>query len=513
MTIAIKPTCKFSHLWEAHFQRWLVNSFDLHRNVHEALNPGPEDCIHIGCINPTGLRHKANLVSSLPTPGIWGVSETHLSHRGLHQFRTELSHQQKILSITPGAPAPLRSSSVHATGGKACGVATLSTEPTRALPNSFPPEIFATSRLQTTVTHWQDDWIMGGVVYGFSAGSQTLPVQGQTNELVAHVVQRIANQCTGKRYICGDWNQPHQLLECSRTLREQGWLEAQDLAELRWGRAPRPTCSTGNRIDFLWLSPELIPFVEEVNVEEVGFPDHYGLWVQCRSWRTEAPTPYWRMPVPINWDALNPKLRDAEVSLDDFVVPPTLSCTHDQHASNAQYLSLATAFEDAVQKALHACQEPALRTPQLGRASTLSVSLKKKRAGPLRASRPGDHQPGVQVDSYLYACMFRQLRRLQHLARACQRNDKSIAQLDHIAILWQAIVKAKGFRPNFAAWCQVNLLQDMQQSTQGGPRARAPKSAHEMHLGRRARARTPVMHRWMNTDHLTIHKCWPCMMP
>ena len=446
--------------------------------IGEALHPGP-DHIHIGCLNPTGLRHKASLVSDLPAPGIWGVSETHLSHRGVHQFRTEMSCQSQTMSITPGAPAPLRSSSLHATGGKACGVAALSTEPTRALPNSFPKELFESSRMQTVITHWQNDWISGGVVYGFSAGSQTLAVQGQTNTLVSQVVQRIADQSVGKRFICGDWNQPHNLLECTKVLRAQGWMEAQDFAEMRWQITPKATCSTGNRIDFLWLSPELLPYVEQVCVEEVGFPDHYGLWVKCRSWQKEPPTPFWRMPVPIPWHEVNAKLEHAEKKLGEYFSAPKLGLTMSPHESDEQYRILAMSLEDSIQQALIRLGEAPMRPAQLGRAKTKSVSLRKKRNAPLKASRPGDHTPGVHVDSHVYACMFRQLRRLQHLARLVRQANMMVSQLDHATQLWQSIVKAKGFSPNFSCWSLVNLSHEFEE-----PLASASQLPHELMIQR-----------------------------
>ena len=380
---------------------WLIQMLliAMSMRVGEASHPGP-DVIHVGSLNCSGARRKAALISQLPAPGVWGTSETHLSCRGLHQFRSELAHQKPAMTITPGAPAPLRSQSVHTTGGKACGVAVLSTEPTRPLPHSFPHEMFAAARMQATVTHWQDDWIVGGVMYGFSAGSQTLAVQAQTNEMLAQLVTRIADQSVGKRFLCGDWNQPPHVLEATRALREKGWMEAQDFAQLKWGTPPKPTCITGNRIDYLWLSPELLPHVTEVQVQNVGFPDHFGLWVTCSSWKNEPPTPFWRTPAPIPWHTLVPKMKQADKTLSEFFQEVPMPLTNLQHESDAQYLNLAMELETTVQRALHAVGEPPLRSHQKGRAKTIAATFRCKRPGPLKASRsPSTGHSGQKVAS------------------------------------------------------------------------------------------------------------------
>ena len=49
----------------------------------EAANPGPQDStVALGCVSPSGLNGKFAIAAGLPK-GIMGVSETHLTAKGI----------------------------------------------------------------------------------------------------------------------------------------------------------------------------------------------------------------------------------------------------------------------------------------------------------------------------------------------------------------------------------------------------------------------------------------------
>lgn len=95
--------------------------------IGEASNPGP---MCVGCINPTGLLHKATTVSELPD-GVWGVAESQLTNQGLSQFRSELKFCKSKFKFWRGKPAQHKSSSLGSVGGKCMGVGVLTNLPAR----------------------------------------------------------------------------------------------------------------------------------------------------------------------------------------------------------------------------------------------------------------------------------------------------------------------------------------------------------------------------------------------
>ena len=62
--------------------------------IGEATNPGPgEEGFIIGCMNPSGLMGKGELINMLPgTQAAWCVSETHLTALGTNKFKEQLRY-------------------------------------------------------------------------------------------------------------------------------------------------------------------------------------------------------------------------------------------------------------------------------------------------------------------------------------------------------------------------------------------------------------------------------------
>lgn len=92
--------------------------------VGEASNPGPSSFV-VGAINPTGLLGKADHIAALQ-PGVYGISETHLSSLGVRQFRRELQSHRVPAKFLSSQPAPLIRSSMGVIGGKSTGVGFIS---------------------------------------------------------------------------------------------------------------------------------------------------------------------------------------------------------------------------------------------------------------------------------------------------------------------------------------------------------------------------------------------------
>lgn len=109
--------------------------------IGEATNPGPADWV-LGCMNPTGLPHKAAICSELEAGSVWAVSETHLSLPGQALFKKELRYQRSGL-------VDLRGRAPYQIGGKQTGVAFLHTCPGPRLTQEWPCDHSDAQRLAT----------------------------------------------------------------------------------------------------------------------------------------------------------------------------------------------------------------------------------------------------------------------------------------------------------------------------------------------------------------------------
>ena len=107
----------------------------------------------------------------------------------------------------PGAPVPYRSQSLSSVGRKQLGTGFLTTMPTRPIMHAWPQEIWESTRLLSHTFRYCDQWIHSAVFYGPAKGAET--------------------GLRGKRFITGDFNQLHGLLQQAQICAKLGWTEAQ----------------------------------------------------------------------------------------------------------------------------------------------------------------------------------------------------------------------------------------------------------------------------------------------
>lgn len=103
----------------------IVVHFNCHRRIGEAKVPGPTvdpDAVWaIGAINPTGIAGKATLFADL-CPGIYAISESHLTARGKVRFNQELWHAKSPFKFFGGFDAPYKTDGLKVIGGKHTGL-------------------------------------------------------------------------------------------------------------------------------------------------------------------------------------------------------------------------------------------------------------------------------------------------------------------------------------------------------------------------------------------------------
>ena len=145
-------------------------------------------------------------------------------------------------------------------------MAVLSSFPCRQLQHHWTPEEFDTGRCLVAAALAQQHWITVGTVYGYNEHRQSLEVQQNTDSLLSKLTSRVLHGASGLRFITGDWNLERNQICQAVEWEAKGWIEAQQLAKLRWNRPIHSTCKRTSVKDFLFLSPEVIQFVTEVEV-------------------------------------------------------------------------------------------------------------------------------------------------------------------------------------------------------------------------------------------------------
>ena len=409
--------------------------------VGEALHPGPKTSLILGCINPSGIMHKLEQLKQLPCSDctVWGVSESHLSRAGIAKFQRSLKLVKSRYRFHAGAPAPLRSTSFTAIGGKHTGTGWLSDAPSRQLHPTWPSEDWEHARFAMHSFLIQDQWIMGGVFYGFAQQAATQEGRNHTEKLLKNVVDRLI-MSKGKRFLVGDFNQEYGALEQIQRLFDQGWRECQVLANEKYNRPISKTCHNATTKDFIWISPELIPFFRKVETCD-QFPDHLTLYAEFAPFGKPPKAYIWKTPRPIDWTETKGILPNT-----GFVATPKMN-TQEQMAK------IASAFEDVVSDHLETSLGKSLHTSQRGRSATTQTKVVRDHTKPLEPTRHGHMKPNFNGQSLRHQQWYKQLRRLESLRRLIHSNRLSDSnQQVHAHREWRAVLHSSGFPMGFQTW-------------------------------------------------------------
>ena len=408
--------------------------------VGEASNPGPV----IGTCNPTGMLGKAQMFSELPQ-GLWGITETHLSCYGIHKFRQDFRFHRPKSRFLHGAPAPLLSQSPGVIGGKAVGVAMISSFPARNLQHDWNDSDFNSGRIHVGTCLINNRWVKCGTFYGFACEAKTRAVRDKSDNLLACLVERVGRQSTGPRVIMGDFNQSLMDLPCCQVLSQLGFVELQAFAAQAWQQPIQPTSKNKQVRDFVWVSRELVPFLQQVVVDSSFFPDHAVVYGIFRDWEKPLPIPMWRKPAPLPWDVVDPDLWN--------------KFQGDFDSTNSDLPSIAEALEKHLDSFLRNNSLPGLLQTQKGRCHTTSVRTIRSQACPAKPGRKDDPHPTYLGDSQVRCQWLRQLRRLTSLSRVLSKNVSTLNHKIHAMELWKSILAAPGFQGGFVKfWLSRSIV-------------------------------------------------------
>ena len=429
--------------------------------IGEASHPGPcsldpvfvEDEMvdgfrfRLGTANVAGLANKTPIVGSLDS-GLWGLTETHLTYEGMKGVKSALKgfglSQGRLLRPVFGAPAPARA--VGSDAGSWTGVGLLADFPTQPLNVEWPPAVFETGRVLAATSFVGQTPILQAVVYGAAQSPTFRDPLGLTCELLTAVSDVVVDRGSGPRCIMGDFNCDLHQFPLMEYWRQKGWQELQVHATLLHGK-PKPceaTCKGSTIRDFVWCSPELLQYWRRTDIQSGIFPDHSvvsGLFhlpaVTVERW-------YWPQPKHIPWSQV--RVDSWHEVMND--VWPSFSWTQDTTASFA-------AWSNQVERSLSgfvATPHGTLPPGTCGRGQ----HRKARKGNPLihriKPNRPGEAPMPLYLPDLSLCRWYRQLRRLQSLVHSCRSGKTSINAATYQSQCWSSVVRAAGFKPNFAAW-------------------------------------------------------------
>jgi len=317
--------------------------------------------------------------------------------------------------------------------GEWAGVAFTSAFPCRTLSTPWPQDVYETGRLQFGSFFTPSAWVTGAVLYGYPEGRNHPNAHPQTEALLDFAVSHLLS-FPGPKFIGGDWNFQLPDLAIVPVLRARGWVEVQDLWHSMTGAPVQNTCRGATRKDFLWISPELAMVLSGVRVCLETFADHAVIIAQFRGGSHHLDSFVWPCPKPVSWGT-------------EHALPEPLSFASPVDPT-AQYARMWQMKEQAAAATL-----PEWIPAMGGRGQQLKPARKRGIPAPIKQGRKSDVQPGFHGFSAVHVKQFRQLRRLQNYCRWISSFETDgTGDGTHGIDLWNSILRAPGFVPNFRCW-------------------------------------------------------------
>ena len=427
------------------FSRFMLLLFALSCRVGEAVVPGPQAHYEgggnegvqwqLGICNPAGFPTKAHLIALSPVD-VWLASETHLTVQGHRDFVRQLALEgSRYEYCIMGCPVPPRT--LASDVGTWNGVAILSKHPTRRMQHVWDRSLMDTGRVLCASTFLHDFWLNSVIVYGTPTGGTHPKAKATTEALLAAAVNCIA-QMDGPRVLGGDFNHDLESFACIDQLKAMHFVEVQDLFFARTGVLPRPTCKRKTRRDFMFLSSDLVPLFEHLDLDYDQWIDHASLIATFRGTGKDLCKYLWPLPQPLPWNLVRN-------------MPPRPPVEFGEASCSKDYRQFWSQIEDDIEFALR----------DRGRAFVAKAKGRGQRVAPLvcaasscavSSGRSGELQPQHFGISFLHKHWFRQLRRLQSLVKICGAATWTLAHSEHRASLWNAVLRAPGFKPCFRSW-------------------------------------------------------------
>ena len=252
-----------------------------------------------------------------------------------------------------------------------------------------------------------------GFFYGVPKSTSHLHPKFQTEQYLEALIDRVACQTTGPRVVMGDFNWEQNDLRQLRRLEDMGFCEIQGLASEWWGSPILPTGSGSRRIDFVYISKELIGLFNGVHIDNTQWPDHASVAASFHSVPSDFDRYQWFLPRETSWPTTQWNFQYA----GDFESSPTV-----------YYADLWNQIETSASSELLRLGKPPLQKTAIGRGQTLEPTRVNFQAAPIRKGRSGEMQPEFFGSSVRFAQLFKQARRFA-VPCSCPSKSESTAAI------------------------------------------------------------------------------------
>ena len=409
----------------------------------EALHPGPQSYtqFHLGTANVAGALSKVQSVAELPF-GYWGVTESHLTGTGIQSFRSSFRHSRAELhrpsKLAFGAPVPPRAADSIA--GTWAGTLSACDFPIRSLHSPDDSVPYMTGRLHYAAFCVDQVQITGACVYGASQGPTYSDPLRITSEILDEVTQHLVRSNHGPRFVVGDFNAGLMDTFATQEWHDAGWRELQQFLAERYQRPIQPTCKKATTRDFVWLSPELLPYIIDGGILEDWFPDHDPVYALLQLPTNAQCISRWPMPSTLDWTQVQvPHWHEHCSQL------PRFHWTTDMTGSFRKWSNRVETSLDGFYI------NEAGRPPRaaLGRGQALRPRGGLAQQPHLKPARPGEERLQSDFVNRAVHRRYKQLRSLQALVHTLRNGLHTPNAQAHAGQLWSAITRSTGFNPSF----------------------------------------------------------------
>ena len=414
--------------------------------VGQAKNPGPR--VSFGIVNPTAVHGKSEVLSQLNCD-VLICAETSATAE-VQRIETGRWNKLGYTTTWTHAVPPLTGETVRANPvrGKGIGVSCFSKLPIRRSYTEQDPIWEATCR-------YLERWVRIGdldiLIIGFYLAPHS-PGTGADNinqALFGYAAQR-ARQSRGPVLLAGDFNGGLRPLTAWSDLQMFGYVDLLQRAREHAPDTVSPTCDDSTWNDTILVSPQLVPLVRQTGVLTAhAFDRHKPFKVEFEFPNHAILTK--RLQLPSGWNVPS----HAEPLLES-----AYSACATERWETVQSLpagdrlgAWAQMVEHSVSWACNQHAEP-LRKRQKGRCQGAHIANLMCPPIPKPAGN-GQFEPEIDMRSFHYVHVVRQVRRLESLHRTLQslgQRPPTMAQQSSLRDLWTSILRAPGFGGQFSEW-------------------------------------------------------------
>ena len=416
--------------------------------IGEAKNPGPE--IQVSTQNVMSMARHLDLLDEIPPNCITAFTETCTTKTIFPLFKSKANKNKLYTSVSALSnprPNAIRGDSEYR--GQAGGVALVSTFPARPSCIPIPTFTWLSTRVAEFLVAVSPTMVIRVIgIYGHPNKLPTAP--GLTNQLLEDLDKHIY-QSSIPCIIMGDFNVSLDQLPAICRLTRRGWWDAAELYCSQTGIEPEPTWNHQSRIDFIVISPALVPLFRSLLTKQDAVSDHANvtcvlsipdgirynvIWKRCK-----------------DSGQLNLHSQDEELQHIDWgQFTNWINTKNVEQAYKAFCINFDTAIEIA--------STTLGINPGPFRGRKKAKKIQEIPSLPvIRRSRVGEPQP-CQDDSPLwYRQHIRQIRRLHAVLgqiRAAVRQQSESAMYAANST-WTSVLRANSFYPDFKTWIDNNM--------------------------------------------------------